>query len=173
MKTVIIPVFVFVAALPVFSQFSFGPGDYNFSIQQDTLERIYKVHVPSSYDSTMPMPLVLAFHGGGGDAEGSIKFFKLNGKADTSDFIVAYPQGTGKTVLGKLYGSWNAGRCCPPATENNIDDVAFIDTLIDQMEDDFNIDPQRIFALGMSNGALMAYRLACELSRMITMRVLD
>jgi polyhydroxybutyrate depolymerase len=156
---------IFIAPYPAVSQY--GPGDYDFSIQQDALERIYKVHVPPSYNLVTPIPLVLAFHGGGGDAEGSIRFFKLNEKANISNFIVAYPQGTGKTVLGKLYGSWNAGRCCPPATENNIDDVAFIDTLLDKMEHDFNIDRQRIFALGMSNGALMVYRLACELSHRI------
>jgi polyhydroxybutyrate depolymerase len=145
-------------------EFALGPGDYDFSIEHDGLKRIYIVHVPPSYDVIKPTPLVLAFHGGGGNAEGSVEYFQLNSKSDDEGFIVVYPEGTGKLVLGKVFGSWNAGRCCPPALDNNVDDVGFVKKMIEKLENDFKIDENRVFATGMSNGAQMSYRLACELA---------
>lgn len=146
---------------------AYSAGDHDFSLIHDGLKRIYKVHVPRSYNIHKKIPVVLAFHGGGGDAEGSVKYFDLNTKADEEGFIAVYPEGTGKIVDGKLFGSWNAGRCCPPAMDNHIDDVGFISNMIDQLKSDFQIDEKRIYATGMSNGALMSYRLACELSEKI------
>lgn len=144
----------------------YGPGDYDFSLMHDGLNRIYKVHVPVSYTG-QPLPVVLAFHGGGGNAQGSVEFYGINGLADKEGFIVVYPEGTGKELNGKVFGSWNAGRCCSPASENKIDDVGFIAKMIAKLKDDFTIDERRIFAIGHSNGALISYRLACELSDQI------
>jgi polyhydroxybutyrate depolymerase len=136
-----------------------GPGDYNFSLMHDGLTRTYKLHVPASYDKVKAVPLVLTLHGGGGDAEASIKSTLMNTKSDREGFIVAYPEGTGKTALSITWGTWNSGRCCGTA-----DDVGFISKMIDQLKIDFNIDAKRIYATGHSNGARMSYRLACELS---------
>ncbi|MDD5729847.1 MAG: PHB depolymerase family esterase [Candidatus Omnitrophica bacterium] len=165
---------VFFCSLPAYAENSFwgrsiashrrGPGDYNFVLAYDGLARIYKVHVPAGYDRNNPLPVVIALHGGGGNAAGSIGFFKLNEKADKENFIVVYPEGTGKRVMGKVFGSWNAGGCCPPACVNKVDDVGFISKVIDTLEKDFKVDAKRIHAVGFSNGALMCYRLACELS---------
>jgi len=79
--------------------------------------------------------------------------------SDTSDqrgFIVAYPQGL-RIGVGV---SWNAGSCCG----NTSDDVGFVRDLVAQLESDYCIDPKRIFATGLSNGAMLSYRLACEAS---------
>ena len=142
-------------------------GDYDFYLMQGVNKRLYKVHVPAGYRKDTPTPLVIVFHGGGGSAQGSIDFFKLNPKADLQNFIVVYPEGTGKRVAGKIFASWNAGKCCPPATIRNIDDVGFISMMIDELKKNFAIDAKRIYATGFSNGALICYRLACQLSEKI------
>ncbi|NIS81243.1 MAG: hypothetical protein GTO14_13800 [Anaerolineales bacterium] len=143
---------------------AFTAGDHNFSIVVDGLKRVYIVHIPPSYDTKTPTPLLFALHGGGGNASGSVDYFQLNEKADREGFLVVYPEGTGRRVLGRMFGSWNAGSCCAPALDNEVDDVAFFESLIQKLETDFHVDVKRVFVLGMSNGAQMAFRLACELS---------
>ncbi|MDP1883947.1 MAG: PHB depolymerase family esterase [Candidatus Moranbacteria bacterium] len=138
--------------------------DFNFTLEHDGIERSYIVHIPAGYDRNSETPLVIALHGGGGDAANGPEYFGLNRTSDEKGFIVAYPEGSGKEVFGKTFATWNAGRCCGDALRENVDDVGFIAAMIGKMETDFNIDGRRIFATGMSNGAQMAYRLACELS---------
>lgn len=142
----------------------FSPGNHDFNLIHGGLTRFYNVHVPSGYDKTKATPLVLALHGGGGNAKSSPEYFELNSKSDKEGFIIAYPEGSGKKVLGKTFAAWNAGRCCSTALKDNVDDVGFIDTMIEKLKTNFNIDEKRIYATGMSNGAQMVYRLACELS---------
>lgn len=146
------------------SGFTLGPGDHDFSIEHDDLTRTYKVHIPPSYDRKTPTPIVLAFHGGGGNAERSVEYFQLNDKSDREGFIVVYLEGTGPLVRGEVFGSWNAGRCCAPAMDNDVDDVGFIRNALNRLENDFSVDEGRVFVTGMSNGAQMSYRLACELA---------
>lgn len=140
-----------------------GSGDYDFTLEHDGLKRVYIVHVPEEYDNNSKTPLVIAFHGGGGNAISSPEYFGLNLKSDKEGFIVVYPEGTGKQILWKTFAVWNAGRCCGSAMRDNVDDVGFIDAMIDKLKAEFNIDEKRVFATGMSNGAQMVYRLACEL----------
>lgn len=141
--------------------------DREFFVTHDGITRMYKVHVPPAYTKHKPIPVILAFHGGGGNAERSVDWFQLNSKADAEGFMVVYPEGTGKEVAGQVFGSWNAGECCPPAVVNNVDDVGFVSKMLDKLGKDFRIDKNRIFATGFSNGALICYRLACELSERI------
>lgn len=142
-------------------------GDYNFSLIHDGLARKYLSHVPKKYNNKIKTPLIIALHGGAGNAKDSPAFFHLNPKADQEGFILAYPEGTGKDLAGKHFGSWNAGRCCSPAKDENIDDVGFIRSMIAKLKTDFNIDEKRIYVTGFSNGAQMAFRLACEMSEEI------
>ena len=125
------------------------------------VERSYLVHVPAKLDVAKPAPVVLAFHGGGADARKMEEFSGLNQKADEAGFIVVYPNGTGrfKRVL-----TFNGGNCCGYAKDRGIDDVEFTRRLLDDLATQVNIDPKRVFATGMSNGAIMAYRLGSELS---------
>ena len=85
----------------------------------------------------------------------------MNALADREGFIVVYPQGTG--WLG-VHRSWNAGACCGYAMNRQIDDVAFIRALVDELLRAYPVDAQRIYVTGISNGGMMAYRLGCELS---------
>jgi polyhydroxybutyrate depolymerase len=127
----------------------------------DGLKRTYLVHFPPSYDGSSLMPLVIALHPLYGSASSFETMTGFSTKADTENYIVVYPNGTGNPT------SWNAGGCCYPASTNNIDDVGFISALIDTLTKHYNIDSTRIYAAGFSNGSMLAYRLAAELSNRI------
>ena len=137
------------------------PGDHSRSLEVDGGNRAYLVHVPPQYDPAAPMPVVLAFHGGGANAGNMVAFSGLNEKADQAGFIVVYPEGSGR--LPRML-TFNAGNCCGKAAESKIDDVAFTRLVLDDLERIANVDRRRVFATGMSNGAMMSYRLAAELS---------
>lgn len=114
--------------------------------------RTYLIHRLPSYKKSKRLPLVLVFHGGNTPAERMITYTGMNAIADREGFIVVYPRGTNNF--------WNDGRERAP----KVDDVGFIRTLIAQLEKSLNVDPRRIYAAGLSNGGMMAQRLACELS---------
>lgn len=137
-------------------------SDENKSILVDGLERTYIVHLPPAYDSSKPYPLVIVLHGGGGNAENVIRMSGMSEKADKENFMVVYPNGTGK--FKDRFLTWNTWICCGYALEQNINDVKFINKLIEKLQNELNIDSKRIFATGISNGGMMAYRLACECS---------
>jgi polyhydroxybutyrate depolymerase len=124
----------------------------------DGLKRTYHVHLPSSYDGSSQLPIVVAIHPFYGSAGNYEAMTGFSNKADMENFIVVYPNGTGSPA------SWNAGGCCHPATTDHIDDVGFISVLLDTLTKRYNIDPTRIYAAGFSNGSMLAYRLASELS---------
>jgi len=140
-----------------------APGDYRFSFTHDGLTREYLVHVPRSYRASSATPLLLALHGGGGDADYQSDDAKygLVGKSEQAGFIAVFPNGTSRFKSGIL-ATWNAGGCCGKAQQNKVDDVGFLREVIRRVEKQANIDSRRIFATGMSNGAMMSWRLACE-----------
>jgi polyhydroxybutyrate depolymerase len=107
--------------------------------------------------------MLIALHGGGGDAsfQANDSKYKLISKSEQAGFIAVFPNGYSRFPSGIL-ATWNAGTCCGKAQENNIDDVGFIRAMIARIEGQANIDKHRIFATGMSNGAMMSWRLACE-----------
>ncbi|MFH0939238.1 MAG: PHB depolymerase family esterase [Planctomycetota bacterium] len=124
--------------------------------------RSFIVFVPSKiFQQKTPPSLVIALHGGGSNAEGMQRFCGLDETALKRGFIVVYPNGSGRI---KKILTWNSGECCGYAKERKIDDVAFIRELIDFMIKQYGVDPARVYVTGMSNGAMMAYRLAAELS---------
>lgn len=119
------------------------------------------LHVPPSAVEGVPMPLVLLLHGGGGNGAQAQRAYGMDAVADREGFLVAYPNGTGR--VGSLF-TWNAANCCSYAYENNVDDVGFLRALVDEIERTYPIDPRRIYATGMSNGAMMTYRLGCQMA---------
>lgn len=141
-----------------------APGDYHFSFIHGGLPRDYLVHVPKSYRPGHPAPMLLALHGGGGDADyqADDSKYRLISKSEEAGFIAVFPNGYSRFPSGIL-ATWNAGACCGAAVRNNVDDVGFIRSVISRMERQASIDARRIFATGMSNGAMMSWRLACEL----------
>jgi polyhydroxybutyrate depolymerase len=99
-------------------------------------------------------PLVVVLHGAYGTAERTRASFGWDALADRSGFEVAYPNGFGKT--------WNAGNCCGGAHARGVDDVAFLHRLVEQLVTDDGVDQHRVYAVGMSNGAMMTYAWACS-----------
>ncbi|MBU7017912.1 MAG: phospholipase [Theionarchaea archaeon] len=132
-------------------------GNTLHSLLVDGLNRTYSIHVPSSYNDS-PVPMVMALHGGGGSAEKMAHLTNFDALSDQEGFIVVYPEG--------VENRWNDGRRLEQykTHRENIDDVKFISALIDKLVKEYNIDENRIYATGISNGAMMSCRLACELS---------
>ncbi len=125
-------------------------------------ERDFVLHRPEGDGDRRSLPLVLLFHGGGGNPWSCMRVTGFNRKADEAGFIAVYPAGTGPRRRQGL--TWNAGRCCGPAQHEGVDDVGFIRTLVRHLKETLPVDPERIYAAGISNGGMMCYRLACEMS---------
>lgn len=122
------------------------------------------VHLPKGLDAARPAPLVLAFHGGGGHAEHMAEHYGLTQKADAAGFVVAFPNGYSKLPgpLSGKFATWNAGGCCGDARDRGSDDVGFARAVVAAVQARYQTDPARVFATGMSNGGMLAHRLACE-----------
>ena len=112
------------------------------------------------------MPVVLNFHGGGGNAQGQADYSRMDSLADEMGFVAVYPNGTGRLADRLL--TWNAGTCCGYARDQKVDDVGFTRAVIADLATRTSIDPVRIYATGLSNGAMMAYRLAAEAPDLVT-----
>ena len=137
--------------------------EYHFSetINVDGRQRTYVLNLPPNYYESSGFSLVVALHGGGGSGTQFENSSKLTEKANATGFIVVYPDGTG------VIKTWNAGTCCGSAVTNNVNDVHFISSLIDQLTTRYKINPKKVYATGHSNGGMMCYRLACELPNKI------
>ena len=144
---------------------SLAPGDSEFQIQHSGRKRYYLVHVPPGGGSGSQMPLVLAFHGGGGNPEEMRRHSGLDRVADREGFIAVFPAGSGR--LSRKLLTWNAGTCCGYARDQGIDDVGYVEVLLSDLARRTPIDRTRIYITGHSNGAMMAYRLAVEMSERI------
>ena len=140
------------------------PGDTRHTLEHGGRSRVYRVHVPASYRSEAPAPLLLALHGGGGsmDYMGRDENYGLITLSERTGLVLVLPNGISRLRSGML-ATWNAGDCCGAARDEQVDDVGYIRRVLEQVQRQLRIDPQRIYATGMSNGAMMAYRLACEL----------
>jgi polyhydroxybutyrate depolymerase len=144
-----------------------GPGDYPPSIMDQTYldiagvagqgmnTRQYKVHVPPGYDPQKPTPLVFCIHG---LAQNAVMFCvagaAMHEKSDKAGFIMVMPNG--------FQNSWNAGTCCGGASTSKLDDVALFRAILAEVAKHVNVDYRRVYATGLSNGAYMSYRLACD-----------
>ncbi|MBS2027667.1 MAG: prolyl oligopeptidase family serine peptidase [Deltaproteobacteria bacterium] len=131
------------------------PGGW-LSMWSGDHQRNYLLRVPAGVARGTPMPLVLNFHGWLESARTQEKYTFMTESAGNRGMVVVYPQGIG--------WSWNAGNCCARAQMEEIDDVGFVRDLVDRLEHQLCIDRRRVYATGMSNGGIMSYRLACEMS---------
>jgi polyhydroxybutyrate depolymerase len=136
-----------------------SPGDHEISLEHGGRMRHAIVHIPA-IQSAPRFAVMLAFHGGGGEAEGFQAYAGLDRVADREGFVVVYPFGTGP--LPRRLLTFNAGECCGYASDNDVDDVGFTMTLLARLAEQLPIDLRRVYATGHSNGAMMAYRLAAE-----------
>jgi polyhydroxybutyrate depolymerase len=98
--------------------------------------------------------LVVMLHGGFGNGAQAERAYHWDTQADNGHFVVAYPDG--------LNRAWNAGTCCGNSQHANVDDVGFLTAMVGGIAQQVQIDPARVYATGMSNGAMMALRLGCQ-----------
>ncbi len=141
------------------------PGsDFKRELTVAGRERWYSGHVPAKWDGASPLPLVVAIHGATSNPRLMERFCGLSDKADAAGFAVIYPAGTGNTptVL-----TWNGGTCCGYAVKHQVNDVEFLDRVLDDIAVALPIDLARVYFAGMSNGAHMTYRYAAARSRRI------
>lgn len=139
--------------------------DFILVMEHQELTRMATIHLPDGYRESENYPLVLVLHGGGGNGGNAKEMTGMNKVADKNGFIVVYPNGTGK--LNNRLLTWNAGDCCGYAQENQIDDVGFLVSLIDTLVQRLPVNKKKVYATGMSNGGMMAYRLAHDRPDMV------
>jgi len=130
-------------------------NDHKAPLQQGELTvggvvRAYRLFAPATLPAAKAVPLVMVLHGGGNSAASVAQTTQFDRFAATDEFVVVYPEGAG--------GYWNAGFCCGA---REVDDVGFLAALIDRLAGEYKIDRSRVYVVGVSNGAIMAYRFAC------------
>jgi polyhydroxybutyrate depolymerase len=125
------------------------------TISHDGENRDYILYVPSSYDGLSPVPLMMNFHGYGGTASEFINDADMRAVADANEFILVYPQGS------CLEGSPHWNPCLSDEdNKSSVDDLGFVEALVNEISSQYNLDIERIYAAGFSNGGMMAYGLA-------------
>ncbi|HEY9713379.1 MAG TPA: PHB depolymerase family esterase, partial [Chroococcales cyanobacterium] len=122
--------------------------DFVDNFSQDGATRLYRVHIPSTYDRSRATPVVLAFHGLGMNSLAMLAMSGLNGLSDRKGFIVVYGEG--------INNRWNDG-------SGGVDDIGYVSTVLYKLSRLANIDSRRVYACGISNGGFFAQRLACNL----------
>ena len=127
-------------------------------------DRPVTVHVPASYDASRPAPLLLVLHGFTGSGDEMVDYFKLADAAEKAGFVYAAPDGT-KDSNGDRF--WNATDACCNFHGSSVDDVAYLSSVIADIQGELAIDPKRIAVIGHSNGGFMSYRMACERSELV------
>ena len=126
--------------------------------------RTYYLRIPSQYTAATSVPLLLALHSRTMNAKTIFDDSQILSWAQSMNFIVA-------GLNGAVYegaSSWNAGNCCTNATTYEENDLLFASTVIDFVSSKYSVDKSRVWTMGHSNGGMMAYRLACDLSDKIT-----
>jgi polyhydroxybutyrate depolymerase len=131
------------------------------SISIQGRERTYRLYVPAAMPRDVPAPLVFVFHGGDGNGASAERLTGFDDLADREKFVVAYPDGWGR--------HWNDGRDVEAfeSHRDRVDDVAFVAQLIEAISAAHRIDPRRVYATGISNGAIFSNFLAARLAERI------
>ncbi|MBI3821588.1 MAG: polyhydroxybutyrate depolymerase [Planctomycetes bacterium] len=138
-----------------------GPGDHKRVITVDDAKRRHYIHVPPKYDPKEPAAVVLVLHGAMMDGKMMETFTGLTETADKHNFIAVYPNGTGP---GGILLTWNAGAFPGDLNSKKVDDVKYLGKVLDDVESAFKVNKKRVYVAGLSNGAMMSYRLASEMS---------
>lgn len=150
----------------------FHAGDHAFIIHLGGMDRHYTVHVPPSYDGKRPVPVVIMLHGGGGTGRAAAFETGWSAKADQAGFLAVFPEATPpdptKPSQFRTNGQiWNDGSGRFHAGQRGIDDIGFLNVMLDELAARFAVDPLRVFVTGFSNGASMTFRVGEELSHRV------
>ena len=154
---------------PLSGSAQLAPGRHTLNLTVDGVERTYIVHIPPSYDPSTKAPLVVVLHGGGGTAKSAIWTTEWTKKADMAGFLTVFPNAMARDPLQRTSFSgnpqlWNDGSDRFYQGQIASDDVSFINVLLDDLSDRFNVDERRVFVTGFSNGASMSFLVGAQLS---------
>lgn len=155
------------AVIAAFASMTAAADTSTRKLTVDGIERSWILHLPPGHEVTIGKrwPVVLVFHGGGGNARSIMMMSGMNNKADAAGFIAVYPNGTGRA---ENRFTFNGGLCCAYAKENDVDDVAFVAAILDELDAAFGADPSRVYATGLSNGGILSHYIAANLAGRIT-----
>ncbi len=172
MKTVFFTLAILVAAAvcAAASPMPAAPSMQLRSIQSGGFSRYFRVHEPAGYNPQQPIPLVMAFHGGLGNARDFADQTELYVTADANDFLLVFPEGTGAMGGPPLFKfqTWNSGNFSTWPEQHGIDDVLFVRDMVAALGTEWNVDMNHIYATGHSNGGMLCYRLGIEAADLIT-----
>tara|TARA_E500000331_G_scaffold288799_1_gene284341 strand:+ start:164 stop:1036 length:873 start_codon:yes stop_codon:yes gene_type:complete len=131
-------------------------------IIHDGIERQFLMYNPDSNNNESKKPLLINFHGFGGQVNQYFEWSNMRSLADSEDFILVYPQGTDLGGSSHWNAALNGGD-----NKSNTDDLGFVEALINKLSSENLIDNKRVYAIGYSNGGMMSYALACYKSNLI------
>ena len=137
--------------------FSQAQTTVNGSFEFGGINRTYSFYVPASYTPGNPVPMVIGLHGLSSSGSNFAQYRDFRSIADTANFIVVHPDGS--TMVGVRF--WNYGSIFGAT----VDDVGFLEALIDTISAQYSINQQRVYCVGMSNGSFMSYYMACQSNR--------
>ena len=152
MKKYLLALIVLILSGPAFSITSF-----TLNMNYENTARDFLVHLPTGFTTAQHLPIVINMHGLGSNGGQQEFYSRMSETSDANNFVVVYPNG--------LANSWNSGFTAP--YNSSPDDVGFISKIIDTLANLYNIDLNRVYACGMSNGGFQSYRLACDLENRI------
>jgi polyhydroxybutyrate depolymerase len=158
MKKFIFTLFItLISTFSVLSAQNTFTGEFTF----EGLLRDYRIYVPALYNPANPVPLVINMHGFGSNNVEQEFYGSFYAIADTANFLILLPNGTLNASNQRYFN-------CFQAPGVGIDDIGYINALLDTISAKYNVNPDRIYSTGMSNGGFMSYDLACNLSSRIT-----
>ncbi len=137
------------------------PEIVNGTFDYQSEQRIYSLHIPDNFDGTESAPLVVFLHGGGGNAQSAQNFTNFNVVSEQNDFLMLYPQAGLEFPENSNSFIWADGRGLAPDLQG-IDDVGFVNALIEQLKTEYNINEQKVYLCGFSNGSFLTQKIAFE-----------
>lgn len=143
------------ASTPDYYSANAAPGDYVKRVFVQGRWRSYRLHVPLHYNGTRSFPVVFAFHGSSASASVIERETSFDDRADSLGFFVVYPEG--------LHRAWNIGECCRYSFTHNVNEVAFVSAILDELERGVAVDRTRVYMTGYSDGGTLSYILGCTI----------
>jgi polyhydroxybutyrate depolymerase len=147
-----------------------APGPVTTKVRTPPSQRVFgndrpvTLNVPVDYDDSIPTPLLIVLHGYGADGDLQAAYLGMDKLVNEQGILMAAPNGTIDKTGSRF---WNATDACCDLYHSGVDDLGYLTQLITDISSTYNVDPKRVYVAGHSNGAFMAYRLACDRASLV------